>query len=381
MEKDNKLLYEQIVGYLKDKIESKELVEDDKLPTELDLAEHFGVSRITSKRALEELRIQGLIYRIRGSGSFVAPQKVTSNAVYNTNTTVKPTNITNIISIVLPFDASNGGMMETIKGASEVLSQYGYFLSIHSCQRDFEKERDILSNLFDQKVGGVILYPISDRENLEVISKFYIDQFPIVTIDKYFESIPISYVVSDNAKGAYNSTKYLIDLGHQKIGFISDETIESATSIRRRYFGYCQALKENEISIDERYINTGFAPCRQQVVEYDKQKYNTIVNKLITNGVTAFVCVNDYVASAVMHSVTGLGFEVPKDISIVGFDDIEIATHLQVPLTTVSQDFYEMGRKAATLLLEDFEQKHKYNEIVLPTKMVVRNSCSHCIKN
>lgn len=375
---NGQLLYVKLVNYLKNQIESGELKVNDKLPTELEMAELFKVSRITSKRAFEELRAEGLIYRKRGSGSYVAEKKNEVRPVrYKAVTGVVPTDIKNIVSIVLPFDASSGGLMETINGASQVLNKYGYFLSIHSSGRNIYKEKELLNNLFEQQVGGVILYPISDRENLELMNKFHLANYPLITIDKYYESIPICCVISDNNTGCYEATKHLIGNGHKKIGFISDVSIEEATSVRNRYFGYCRALAESELSIDEKIIKTGLIKSEINPLDEDARELliEKELNYLISKGMTAVVCVNDYVAATVMKvAINRLGLRLPKDLSIVGFDNIEIAAHLQVPLTSVAQDFHEMGKRAAELLLESINDSHEYSKVVLPCKLVERAS-------
>ncbi|MGL1890938.1 MAG: GntR family transcriptional regulator [Spirochaetaceae bacterium] len=359
-------LYEKIVNQIKDSIKKGELKEDDKLPTEVDLAEKFNVSRITSKRALEELRLQGFIYRIQGSGSFVA------NIGSDTKNDSSTNSETNRIAIVLPFEESQGGAINIIKGASEVLNKNNCTLTIHSIQSDLDSEKKILNQLYEDGTRGIIYYPQSDFRNFEMINKLYMNNFPIVTIDKYFECIPISSVVSDNMKSSCIATKHLIDLGHKKIAFISDETIESAHSIRHRYFGYCRALKDNDIVIDESFVKLGF--LKDISKEDTTARYGEIIQELMNQDVTAVVCINDYVASLSMRAAINAGFSIPGQISIVGYDDIELASHLQIPLTTVAQDFNSMGRIAAELLIENIAGEHNEKKVVLPTELIIRSS-------
>jgi len=359
-------LYEKIVNQIKESIVKGELKENDKLPTEVDLADNFEVSRITSKRALEELRLQGFIYRIQGSGSFVANidniNESDSNAKGDTQR----------IAIVLPFEESQGGIINVIKGASEVLNKNNCTLTIHSIHSDLDSERKILTQLYEDGTRGIIYYPLSDFRNFEIINKLYLNNYPIVTIDKYFEGIPISSVVSDNMKSSFNATKYLIDGGHKSIAFISDASIESAHSVRHRYFGYCRALKDADIVIDESFVKLGFL---KDVSEEDStDRYSEIIQELIDREVSAIVCINDYVASLSMRAAINAGYSIPGQLSIVGYDDIELASHLQVPLTTVAQNFNSMGRIAAELVIESKAGEHKERQVVLPTELIVRSS-------
>lgn len=359
-------LYEQIVTHIKESIINGELRENDKLPTEVELARNFNVSRITSKRALEELRLQGYIYRIQGSGSFVSNTDEINQNVSRAMVGAQR------IALVLPFEESLGGVINVIKGASEVLNKHNCTLTIHNIHNDPDSEKKILTRLYEDGTSGIIYYPISDFRNFEIVNKLYLNNFPIVTIDKYFEGIPISSVVSDNLESSICATKHLIDGGHRKIGFISDAAIESAHSIRHRYFGYCRALKDSDISIDESLVKLGMLKDVPADDAYDR--YVDVIKELIGLGATAVVCINDYVASQSMRAAINSGFSVPEELSIVGYDDIELASHLQVPLTTVAQDFNRIGRLAAELVIESKAGEHRERQVVLPTELVVRNS-------
>ncbi len=370
---ENSLLYEKIISYLRQEIHDRNFKPGDKLPTEKELAQKFGVSRITSKRALEDLKAEGLIYRVRGSGSFVSgieknPDKFLANTVNN------KLDYSRVVPIVLPFDVSNGGIMNVVIGASRVMDEKGYILSIHCCNDDINEEKKLLLSLYEKNVAGIIHYPISDRKNLEVMNYLYLNNYPIVTIDKYYESIPISYVVSDNLRGSYDAVQYLISLGHRRIAFVSDGKIEDATSIRNRYFGYCRALNENRIVIDEEIVKNGI---HELDVNQDNGIYYTVLKELNEKEVTGICAINDYVASTLMKKAMELGISVPKDMSIIGFDNLELGKYLSVPLSTVQQNFYKIGKVAAQMLLEGIEGgEHKCFKSVIPTKLVERDSCS-----
>lgn len=359
-------LYEKIVNQIKESIIMGELNEDAKLPTEVDLAKQFDVSRITSKRALEELRIQGYIYRIQGSGSFVASlEKNSSNSSEASDDSRR-------IAILLPFDQSMGGIINVINDASEVFNKYNYYITIHTFQNNAESERELLTQLYGDGTKGIIFYPFSDLRNLEIINKLYLNNYPLVTIDKYFEGIPVSSVVSDNLNSSLNATQYLIDQGHNKIGFISDATIESAHSVRQRYFGYCRALKKSDITIDEAIVKVGV--YKNIEIEGYSTFYNRIMKEFMSKKVTALVCINDYVASVCMREALNLGYKIPEDLSVIGFDNIDLACHLQVPLTTVAQDFHSIGRIAAELIMERINDDSEPRQVVLPTELIVRSS-------
>jgi GntR family transcriptional regulator, arabinose operon transcriptional repressor len=369
---ENKLLYEKIISYLRQEIQNQNYKPGDKLPTEMELANQFGVSRITSKRALADLNAEGLIYRVRGSGSFVSgigknkEEFITGNQV----------DYSRIVPFILPFDVSNGGIMNVVIGASRVMAEKGYILSVHCCNDDINEEKEALQQFYEKKAAGIIHYPISDRKNLEIMNLLYLNNYPIVTIDKYYESLPISHVVSDNLTGAYEAANYLINLGHKKIAFVSDNRIEDATSIRNRYFGYCKALNEYKISIDERLVKTGIF---EKNCNYDKV-CEDVLKELLKYGVTGICCINDYVASALLKKAAELDIAVPGQLSIIGFDNLEFSKYLSVPLTTVQQNFYKIGKVAAQMLLDSIENgEHKCFKSIIPTKLVERDSCGSAL--
>jgi DNA-binding LacI/PurR family transcriptional regulator len=368
---ESKLLYEKIINYLRQEIESQRFKPGDKLPTEMELAERFGVSRITSKRALADLSAEGLIYRVRGSGSYVANLGKTERL---NNSKV---DYSRVVPFVLPFDVSNGGIMQVVAGASRVMAEKGYILSVHCCNNDINEEKEVLHRFYENKAAGIIHYPISDRKNLEIMNLLYLNNYPIVTIDKYYESLPISYAVSDNLSGAYEAVNYLIKLGHKKIAILSDNKIEDATSIRNRYFGYCKALNENKITIDDRLVKMGIMKADS---DYDLVIKGAL-KELFSYGITAICGINDYIASSLMKGASELGISVPSQLSVIGFDNLEFGKYLSVPLTTVQQNFYQIGKVAARLLLDRIENRsHEYFKSIIPTKLIERNSCSTAMK-
>lgn len=364
---DGKILYERIIVYLKDQIENNILKEGDKLPSEKELSEKFGVSRITSKRALEELKCQGLIYRKQGSGSYVSRRNYLSR---HGMTSADGADFSKVISFIIPFDASQGGTSLILAGISKIVEKNGYFLSIFNCYNDLQKEKDLLKELYTKKVGGIIYYPISDSKNICLMNKLYLDNFPIVTIDQYFESVPISHVVSDNYNGAYNAVNYLIKRGHTNIAFMTDNLIEAATSVRNRYFGYCMALKDAGININEKITRNGDLGKAGRI---NKEKYYETVQLFLQEGATAVIAVNDYVASYFISCASDKGINVPGDISVIGFDDLAIASHLSI--TTVRQGFLEMGESAANFIFKLIrERKCAEQKCLIQMELIERDS-------
>lgn len=366
--KDVKLLYEQIAQQYRDKILNNDYKADEKLPTGREIAEEFGVSLITSKRALEELKKEGLIYRTRGSGTFVSNLPHEGNQL---GLEVNKSKKSKTIAIVIPNDSALSDFMYSVRGACAAINERGYNTSVYSAHKTAEEEKEVLSKLYEEQVLGVVLYPLSNSKIVDLLIKFSLDCFHVVAIDKYFEGVPMSYVVSDNFDGMYKSVKYLYKLGHRNIALVSDASIEGASSVKDRYFGYCKALKDVGLPI----------VLDNLIIDYNKEAttvYEDMITNFIEKEVTAIIAIDDIVASFLLRAAIDLGVKVPEELSIMGFDDGDLAKTVQVPLTTVAQDFFEMGHIAASMIIErDNGFKDFIRQVKLPTRIIERESTSY----
>lgn len=352
MKKNTDTLYGQIVEYLIKKIENKEIVIGDKLPTEQELMKDFNVSRITAKKALEELKNMGLIYRKKGHGSFLS------------STIDKEFIKQKVVSMIIPYENSTGRFIDYIRGAGDYLYKKGYFLSVNCTDGDEFKEREYLINFSKSQVKGIIYYPTNRTKSFDILYLLSENKYPIAVIDKYFESLPISYSVSDNFAGGFEACMHLIKLGHRKIAFISSVDIGSISSLRDRFLGYCKALKDNNIEIHDDFIVNEFSNNKTD-------NLNSICKKLLKKGATAIISENDYVALDIMKNLVLEGLKIPNDISLVGFDNIPILQQMDISLTTIEQNFYEIGRKAAEIVIENIEGRDVGQvKSIIPIKLI-----------
>lgn len=379
-------LYSKISEYIRNKIENEEILPDERIPTEGELSALFNVSRITSKRAMEELERERLIYRRRGKGSFVAHKEEIKVEIQS-----KP-NISSveskIIAIVAPFPDSSGMIMQTINGILEVLNLKGYYLTVHNFNYDIEKERNLIKSLYNDQVRGIIYYPLCANKNYDFLYNLVLNRFPIVTIDKYFEGIDISYVMTDNFDGSYKAVSYLIKLGHKRIAYLADNRIDMAVSVRLRYYGYCNALINNGFPIDDTIIKLDL--YSQFNVDLDGnikgEEYNNklggLVKDLMNMGVTAIHTENDDIAINLISICNNIGIKVPEQISIIGFDNLDISEQISVPLTTIEQNFHEIGKMAAEVIINKIENgNNNYEKIILPAKLIERESCCNVLES
>lgn len=356
-------LYMHIYQDIRHQITTNQLKPDDRLPTEAELTQRYDVSRITVKRALYELDKDGYIYRVRGSGSYAKG----SNGNYAKTVPM----LHNMIAFVLPSENSTG-LSEYIRGASDELELRNYYLSIHTTNESITKEREFLEQLPKSRIQGIIFYPINATSNMDLAYSLFMNNYPIVTMDKYYEGLKIGHVVADNRSGGYMAAKKLLGLGHTRIAFVSSVSLESASSVKNRYFGYCQALIEHRIAIDARLVVLDYIHELGAVGE--TAFYERLVKGLAEAGVTAIQAENDNIAVKIMKAAADFGLKLPEQLSVVGFDNSEIAQLVDIPLTTVGQPFYQIGRTAAGLIVQAVESGAQPESRELPVEWVERGS-------
>ena len=237
-------LYSKIIDELKERIRTGDFEYDVPFVTEEKITKEYNVSRITAIRALDELEKIGVIYRKRGSGSFVTENGIEILDGVQNDTNEKETVFIKrnkellLIALVLPFDVKRGGMMECFNGINDLLNSENCFVRVYNTNGKNETEATVLRELLDNDIDGVICYPKNDNKNLEIFNQFLTKNIPLVLIDKYIENMPISYVVPDNYNGARELCNYAIEAGHDRIGFFSVTDFSGVCSLRERYMGY-----------------------------------------------------------------------------------------------------------------------------------------------
>ncbi|AZN42173.1 GntR family transcriptional regulator [Paenibacillus albus] len=367
---DNKPLYSQILGILRERIAQGEYVTGQQLPTELELAEQFGVSRITSKRALIELEREDLIYRRRGSGSFV---KKRDEAKKTVEVPIMPSS-SMIISMVLPFVSPNNSL-EHMQSVAQYLESKGYYLSIHNSNWSIERERELLISLPKRGTAGIILYPVSTQHNLDVVHALHMNDYPIVTLDQYYNLLTMGSSVSDNAGGGYIAASKLIELGHTRIAFISTVGIQYRSTVRDRFFGYSKALKDNGIPLDIELCFSDLPSDAEGAQPVRREFYKKLVSKLQELHVTAIQAEHDMVALDCLKAALDLGIKVPEELSIIGFDNSDPSAQAEVPISTLEQNYEEIGRRSAMMIVDHLENGTIQQErAIIPVKWVSRES-------
>lgn len=364
-------LYRKILEDLRARIQDGTYTAGQQVPTESELSRVYGVSRITSKRALEELSREGKVIRIKGKGTFVQRQK---EEIVPPSKPVQHEH-KNAVALIFPYNVAIGTFSPAVDGASDLLKRHGISTHVYTGLEDVTSVEDLICSLFEDGTSGIIYYPFSEVKSYELMNRLIFNEYPLVTIDKYFSGIPVDYVSSDNRSGGILATEYLIGLGHKNIGFVSDIAIEKASSVRERYLGYCQALKKAGLAYNTNLVKLEIAGQEFRRI-YQEEIYRNVLKELVAEGVTAIFAINDFIASYLIRVAIVMGIAIPNQISIIGFDDMAISAHQQIPITTISQDFYHIGSKAAQIIMNKILDPHSEGEsVTIPVTLVERDSC------
>ena len=364
MEKDSsKPLYRQLESIIKEQIESGERGPGENILSEKELCNLYDISQITARKAIFELVNNGALYRVPGKGTFVSEAK----PGVKSSVRLRTENIAFVISLEHHPVFSNSFYSFVFKGAEDEIRSHGYNLFYQTLDEKIISDISSFKLIEEKKVDGLLLVGEMSHDFVMQMQSIGI---PLVLVDHDIRGVELDSVTSDNFNGAFEAVSYLIDLGHRDIGFIT-ENLDHGT-FNYRFLGYKEALKKHNIEYDKSLVEAG--------IPYSGQG---ILNKLLNQdkAPTAIFNCNDLMAIKAITAARDKGLSIPQDISIVGFDDIEVSSQIHPALTTVRVPREEMGALAVKKLIGRINDKSKKpRKTKLPTELVVRKSCKPFIK-
>jgi len=323
-----------------------------------DIARHSGVSVSTVSRVLNkkpdvnsetETRVNSAIKELGYSPSSVARGLVLKRS--------------NAIGFVVP-DITNPNFPELARGVVEKARQKGYSVIFFDTNQDNKVEKEALKLLRSKQVDGIIV-SFSEANQDEFI-KLKEDQFPAVQIYRKSPKSVISTIAIDNIDSAYRAVKYLIDLGHRRIGHIT--TGISTLSGAERLEGYKKAYAEAGLSYRDEWFFIG-SHCADTGYEGMKVLLNQ------KNHITALFASHDLMAVGAYEAIFEKGLSIPGDISVIGHDNIEISRLVHPKLTTLDTFKNKLGQAGVELLIEEIAENTRINrEIIFKTELIVRDS-------
>ena len=322
-----------------------------------DIARLAGVSHSTVSRAL---RKSPLI----PASTAERIQRIANDAGYTASAVARSlvTRRTQAVGVVVTSiaDPFNG---EVFAGIEELANQHGYSVVLANSQGNAEREVAVVRALQEQRIDGVLV--ASSRVGALYMPLLSQLQIPIVLINNHHPSEFAHSVAIDNVNGAYQAVRHLVELGHKEIAYVGNRFgLESDAD---RQAGYRKALRESKVS-----------PRRDLTIQGDGKPEGGIAaaRKLLSRArrPSAIFCYNDMTGLGVLREAAEQGFEVPRELSVVGFDDLFFAPLLNPPLTTVHQPRKEIGRIAMKLLLALLEGRPVEKTIRIKGELVVRGS-------
>ena len=328
-------------------------------PTMHDVAREAGVSVATVSRVIN---VSG--YASKKSKQVVLEAMKKLNYHPSSFARSFKTQKTGLVGVLIPIleHPSYSRMASTIE---QKLFDLGYRAIICNSEENEDREMAYVEMLLRQRVEGIIIN--SAAQTPDSLAELAENDIPLVLFDRYLPDIKCNKVFCDNSLGGYLGLKYLIDLGHRRIGVVAAPIYPEP--IIRRLQGIQEALEEFDIPSDPNLMITG----NTQLFEMG---YDAAIRLMqLDSPPTAIFALTDVTAVGVMHGVVEAGYRVPEDISVLGYDDLPLASYMMPPMSTIAQPLTEMAEVAVDLLIRQLEDNTlEPKTAVLKTTLVTRRS-------
>ena len=318
-----------------------------------DIAKEASVSPSTVSRALNDhprisTQTKKLIQELANSMGYI-PSQAARNLVTQKSATLGVA----VADYLDPFYIS------LIASIEDVAIANNYDLFVSSFYRNQEREEKLFNSFFEKRLAGIIVAG-------SLVDEGYLSKnnhsMPVVLINCF--SYPNS-VSTDKLAGAKIALEHLVELGHRQIAYISPG--KPINTEIQRLQGYRSVLAKHNIPIDESFIVSGDGGVIGGI---------KAVSQLMAlpEKPSAIFCFNDMTAIGVLNGLQQQGYDVPQDCSVVGFDDLEIASYFHPSLTTIRQPIYQLGYQAVERLLNLMQGNDEVNSVILEPELIVRES-------
>jgi DNA-binding LacI/PurR family transcriptional regulator len=377
MSQGRHLLYERLYNQVLDDIRKGALRSGDRVPSEKELAQAHGVSRITSMRALQNLERAGLVERVRGKGTFVASDvtRVLDSPAADGVRPRRSRRLTTRIGFLMP-DASPAYGLELLNSIEERAAENDFNVVLrrtHGLQE--EEERAIEKLVHSGSVDGLIVFPVNGEFYNASLLRLALARSPLVLVDRYMRGIAATSVYTDNVSAARDLTGYVLDRGHKHVAFVSSPP-KNTSSIEDRLSGFGLAFSQRGLGLDgqhqltnltigmrmagsdgQRYSRAGVAADREAVREF-----------LERNGsITAFVASEYPIAQLIRDVMRELG---RLEGTLITCFDSPSDRFVEPHFTHIQQDEREIGRRAVDLMLAQLEGTQTPSRSIVPYELV-----------
>ncbi|MBN1352087.1 LacI family DNA-binding transcriptional regulator [candidate division KSB1 bacterium] len=328
------------------------------------LAEKLGVSTMTVSRALNDHpdisqatkdKIKHLAEELNYRPNIIAKSLVQKR--------------TNTIGVIFP-EITFSFFPEVLKGIEEVAYQSGFHVIITISDDQSEREKEAIQSLEAKQVDGILISIAQNTTDPAPFLNLKNENIPFVFFDRYINGFDANRVLINDRQGAFDLTNHLAKLGYKTIGHLTGPM--SVSICRDRMTGYREALKANHLKFNQEFV---IETCFDEQSGY--QAMQTLLNKAKLP--QAVFAATDPMAISAMQAIKEANFKIPDDIALVGFADLASASIVEIPLTTMRQPAYEMGKISTTILIEDIKNKESTydKKIILETELIIRESCGY----
>ena len=330
---------------------------------------------VTLKSIAEELNISitAVSKALRGEGSISREltskiKKLAADMNYQPNSIASSlrTRRTKTLGLVIS-DSTFSLFASLIEGIEKTASEMGYNIILCNAHSSVEKEKEAVRTLVNKRIDGLLLAAsmLTSKKDKDFLDSFEIPYLFLVRKCDYEDG---DYVVNDNCAGTFQMIDYLIKTGSKKIHFINISN--TITTYRERMEGYREALAVNHIPYTEEMVSN-----IKPTFEEGYLAMSTLLLKEGKENIQTVFCGCDMIAVGVMDRILEEGLRIPEDIRVASYDDIEFAAYLRVPLTTVRQPTYKIGRLGAEKLIEKItSESEAHINMVIKPELVLRQS-------
>lgn len=352
-------LYQQIVNDIKSQISAGLLSVGEKMPSQNELARTYDVSLITVKRALAELINEGVLFSRVGKGTYVARKPPTGKLTEHVT-----------IGLVLR-DLQSPYFSRIVRSVEGEVSERGFNLLVSTSANQVEKEEGQIYHYRHIGVHGMIIASMTRQYRASgALRELHAENFPYVVVS-YIADEDINYVGTDHEYGAYLATEHLIKMGYQSIGYINGEPGNLLGELRKK--GFLSALARYGIPFNE-----NFEFHLRQRGEWNDYTSGYEIGQTfagLEERPRAMFIYNDLSALGFQKAVLDNGLQVPGDVAMVGFDNINQSVTAPVPLTTIHQPTEKIGPLAVDMLTRLIQRQPAERRIILKPTLVIRESC------
>ena len=349
--------YQQVIDWVKEQISAGNFKAGDKLMSEKELADKFGLSRQTIRHATGELAARNLVTRVQGSGTYIGGIK-------------QPAREERYMSIAVVSTFYESYIFPpTLKGIERVLAKNGYSMQVSFTDNKVRREEAILQNLLEKdNIDGIIVEPAKSslpNPNIKYYRKLQEKRIPIICFNASYPDLDAPCVRIDDTGVAKKAAQLLLDAGHRRIAGIFKPDDGQG---RYRYAGYLSAMEEAGAPFDEQHVIW--------IDTYDYRDMSKIEEYLFARlkDASGVVCYNDEVAYQLIDLALKRGLDIPEDLSVVGIDDSYLAGVSRVPFTSFPHPKDLLGSKVAENLLNMIRNPEFDGNYLFDSEPVLRDS-------